>query len=175
MIDMVLSRAFFPLLEWVDEGLYRHLHRYGMTLPTFSRQWVACWFAQDIPDVAVASRLADAFLVSHPLMPLYTSVALLTTSRDQIMNCDSHLSTLYTMLRGLPVQAIFEQDDRMKKIEEILSCALSYMYVQSCLYVAVLLLSRFLINASLCMVLSTGKSSPRKHLSRWSKIDLPIA
>jgi Rab-GTPase-TBC domain len=127
MIDTALAHAFMPLLESVDWELFMHLQRHGMTLPTFCRQWVACWFSQDVPDVDVASRLLDAFLVGHPLLPLYASVALLTSLRTQILQCNSHLSTLYSLLRGLPVQNLYEEESRMFKAENVLATALNYM------------------------------------------------
>jgi Rab-GTPase-TBC domain len=127
MIDTALAHAFMPLLETVDSELFMHLQRHGMTLPTFCRQWVACWFSQDVPDVDVASRLLDAFLVGHPLLPLYASVALLTSLRTQILQCNSHLSTLYSLLRSLPVQNLYEEESRMFKAENVLTTALKYM------------------------------------------------
>jgi hypothetical protein len=129
MIDTALAHSFMPLLESVDPELYLHLQRHGMALPTFCRQWIACWFSQDVPDVEVASRLLDAFLVGHPLLPLYASVALMTSLRTQILSSGSRLSTLYSLLRGLPVQNLFEEDCRMFKAENIVATALGYMKV----------------------------------------------
>jgi len=85
MLDAAIYHAFMPLLEAVDGALYWHLQHWhvGSTLPTtFCYKWIACWFAQDVPDAAVASRLVDAFLVGHPMLPLYVAVALLTENRD---------------------------------------------------------------------------------------------
>lgn len=127
VIDTAIAHAFMPLLERADPELYQHLRRHGMTLPAFCRQWISCWFAQDVPDVEVASRLLDAFLVGHPLLPLYASVALLIDARSQILQCTSHLSTLYSLLRGLPVQLLFEQEHRQSHAETVVATALQCM------------------------------------------------
>jgi len=127
MMDMAISKAFMPLLQKVDAGLYRHLQRNDMARPSFAHQWIACWFAQDVPDVAVASRLVDAFLVSHPLMPMYVSVAMLSRHREHIINNDCHVSMMYSMLREMPVQHVFEQDNRMGVVEDLIATAVSYM------------------------------------------------
>lgn len=129
ILETCIARAFMPLLEAVDTTLCNFLQRQGLTLPTFTHQWIACWFAQDVPDAAVASRLLDVFIVSHPLMPIYVAAALLTRQRREIMNSDCHLLTLYSFLRELPVEKLSEEDDRMSHVEEVISTALSYMYV----------------------------------------------
>lgn len=115
-----------PLLKIVDEELFLYLQGHGITLPSFCRPWLTCWFAQDVPDVEVASRLLDAFLISHPLMPLYVIVALLTGQRQQILNCASQLWALDSTLQDLPV-TFFEGNGRMDNVETALETALAYM------------------------------------------------
>ena len=127
VLDTAIYLCFMPLLEMVDSSLHAHLMNVGMTMPSFCRQWIACWFAQDVPDVQVASRLMDVFLVSHPLMPIYVAVALLVQSRETLWNCDPSLAALYTVLRGLPMRYLTETDDRMVRVENIIATALSFM------------------------------------------------
>jgi hypothetical protein len=102
-----------PLLNCVDDALYRHLtETAGLTLPQFALPWMASWFAQDMPDLRFASRLADVFLASHPLLPLYVSVALLTVNRSRVLrhgkSGPQRLSDLYQVLRSLPMTSLMD-------------------------------------------------------------------
>lgn len=45
------------------------------TSPYFALAWVITWFSHNLNSLSVATRLFDFFLVSHPLMPIYYSVA----------------------------------------------------------------------------------------------------
>ena len=48
--------------------------------PFFALPWILTWFAHDINSLDSAARLFDLFLASHPLMPLYLSVAVRAAS-----------------------------------------------------------------------------------------------
>ena len=47
-------------------------------LPHYALPWLITWFAHSLDAFAVVQRLFDAFLLAHPLLPLYASAALLT-------------------------------------------------------------------------------------------------
>lgn len=138
ILDTALDTVM-PLLEFVDPNLCSHLYECGITLPTFCRSWIACWFAQDVPYAPMASRLLDAFLVGHASMVVYTVVAFLTTNREYIFGAQtdySNLSLLYTTVRGLPLHSLtqgldFNDEDDiavgMERIETVLSRAMEYM------------------------------------------------
>jgi hypothetical protein len=135
-IEIVLECCFMPLLESVDSGLYNHLVNKGLTLPSFATQWIACWFAQDIPDAPMASRFLDAFIVGHALLPLYVAVAFVASHREWIWSECENLSSLYATLRGIPFRALthgldlqHEEDVQqgMMRVERILETALLYM------------------------------------------------
>ena len=115
------AKAVFPLLEAVDPTLHNFLHSAGLSLALFSRQWISCWFAQDVPDVFTASRLLDVLIVSHPLMPVYLTVALLQTHRRRLLNCDPSPTILYSILRGLAAAASREE------MEDVIQLALKGM------------------------------------------------
>jgi len=128
IIDTAINHAFMPLLEAVDPGLHKYLERQGLTHPSFAHRWICCWFAQDIPDAAVASRLLDVFLVSHVLMPMYVAVALLTRNRNEIMdNHNGNLPALYSFLRALPAEKLFKEANRLSHVEEVIQTAINFM------------------------------------------------
>jgi hypothetical protein len=128
IVDTAISVCFMPLLESVDSGLYDHLQSAGLTMPTFCRPWITCWFAQDLPNVQLASRVMDVLLVSHPLMPVYLAIAMLTANRSRIFNATHQMSALYTIMRNLPMQCLTDNDgDAMLRIEETVQAAISCM------------------------------------------------
>jgi hypothetical protein len=126
--EIAIAHVFMPLLESVDSKLYDHLYAAGMILPTFARQWIMCWFAQDVPNVQVASRIMDVLMASHPLMPVYMAVAILTVNRSRIFDAQHQLSALYATMRNLPMQNLASTDgDSLKHAEEVIETAVSYM------------------------------------------------
>lgn len=60
--------SFFlsTLLKRKDTDLYSHIQ----DLVFLPQSWIQTWWAQQILDVRVASRLLDFFMVSHPSMPV---------------------------------------------------------------------------------------------------------
>jgi hypothetical protein len=78
-IQATIRSILLPLLEHFDKPLYELLFECEMNDPcSFALRWVLSWFASDIPDYDIISRLFDAFLVSHYTFPIYTAVAVLT-------------------------------------------------------------------------------------------------
>jgi len=80
----------------------------------------------------VASRVLDFFLVSHPMMPIYFTVAFLSHefNRTKILKTDRSESQMHLVLRSLPLQLI-EQDScslhtelLQETIEEVLEHSL---------------------------------------------------
>jgi len=61
----------------VDKELFTMLRHHVQ--PFFCLSWLITWFAHDIKDLRVLARMYDAFVVSHMLLPLYATVALITT------------------------------------------------------------------------------------------------
>jgi hypothetical protein len=46
--------------------------------PFFALSLFITWFAHNLAELCQAARLFDLFIASHPLMPLYAAVAVLT-------------------------------------------------------------------------------------------------
>lgn len=46
--------------------------------PFFALSLFITWFAHNLAELGQAARLFDLFIASHPLMPLYAAVAVLT-------------------------------------------------------------------------------------------------
>ncbi|KAL7561060.1 hypothetical protein ACA910_011895 [Epithemia clementina (nom. ined.)] len=98
-----LTLSLFPLLALLDPEVHRHLTDCEMA-PFFALPWVLTWFSHEIRDTALVKRLFDAFLASHPALPLYVCVAMLLHpyNRAQILETECDFSTLHQTLVGLP-------------------------------------------------------------------------
>ena len=98
-----LKIIFMPLLHQLDPYVHAHLFDCDME-PYFCLSWIITWFAHDVRDSDVVKRLFDAFLVSHPLLPVYMSVAMLLhpTNRQWILQTDCDFASLHQCLASLP-------------------------------------------------------------------------
>merc|ERR1712216_183019 len=72
--------------------------------PFFSLPWVITWFAHDVRDTDMVKRLFDLFLVSHPLMPIYLTVAMVLhpTNRMEILQTECDFTEIHHTLTHLP-------------------------------------------------------------------------
>lgn len=72
--------------------------------PFFALSWVITWFAHEIRDTELTKRLFDFFLVSHPLMPLYVSVAMIThpLNRQDVLQTECDFALVHQTLAALP-------------------------------------------------------------------------
>jgi hypothetical protein len=102
-IICVLRLTIFPLLAHFNPQLHNHLENSGME-PFFALSWVLSWFSHDIKDIRVAARMFDAFIVSHPLLPIYVSVAILLhpVNRNIILKTECDFGEIHNMLCSLP-------------------------------------------------------------------------
>lgn len=98
-----VSLTIFPLLAVLDPHVHQHLSSCEMS-PLFVLPWILTWFSHDIRDTALVKRLFDAFLASHPALPLYVCVAMLLHpfNRSQILETECDFSLLHQTLVGLP-------------------------------------------------------------------------
>eukprot|EP00523_Entomoneis_sp_CCMP467_P007806 CAMPEP_0168742302 /NCGR_PEP_ID=MMETSP0724-20121128/12965_1 /TAXON_ID=265536 /ORGANISM="Amphiprora sp., Strain CCMP467" /LENGTH=1721 /DNA_ID=CAMNT_0008789845 /DNA_START=114 /DNA_END=5275 /DNA_ORIENTATION=+ len=83
-----VSLGLNRLLPRVDRELYLFLERQGddkSALVSICQEWVMTWFTQHVLDATLASRLLDLFVVSHPAMPLYLAVAMMTTHYEILL------------------------------------------------------------------------------------------
>ena len=144
VLGSALQLTLFPLLQLVDPLLYNHIVvRAGLDVPTFAVNWVSNWFATDVMDIAAASRLLDAFFVSHPTFPMYCAVALLTCHRQRILQSEPNLRAMCATLKTLPLLVPPEVDDddislashttrastSLGQVEEVIAAGLRFMYV----------------------------------------------
>jgi len=102
-LQTAMRMVLFPLLRVMDPELHAHLYACGME-PFFALSWLLTWFSHDIRDTTVVKRLFDFFLVSHPLMPIYLSVAMLchNSNRQEILSTTCEFAELHNCLAGLP-------------------------------------------------------------------------
>ncbi len=75
-LQAALQLIVLPLIATFDPQLHSHLTSSGVDEPYFCLSWVITWFAHDIHDTDLVKRIFDFFIVSHPLMAVYTSVAM---------------------------------------------------------------------------------------------------
>eukprot|EP00002_Diphylleia_rotans_P039388 TRINITY_DN9116_c0_g1_i1.p1 TRINITY_DN9116_c0_g1~~TRINITY_DN9116_c0_g1_i1.p1 ORF type:complete len:316 (-),score=63.82 TRINITY_DN9116_c0_g1_i1:598-1545(-) len=87
----------FPLLHHFDITVEGHLRAADLQ-PFFCLSWVITWFAHDIDDLEVVSRIFDATLSIHPLLPLYLSAELVLRRSRDILALDAEYSTLHHFL-----------------------------------------------------------------------------
>ncbi|ORZ19652.1 rab-GTPase-TBC domain-domain-containing protein [Absidia repens] len=93
------------LLYLQDPELGSFLQETGV-LPYYCLSWVITWFSHDLEDVGAIFQLFDIFLCSTPMMPLYTSAALVLIHRDIILTdfSSDDPSELHSYLSKLPQQ-----------------------------------------------------------------------
>lgn len=102
-LQTILSLSFYPLLALWDRRLHDHLLEADMS-PWFCLPWIITWFAHDLRDTAVVKRIFDFFIVSHPLMPLYLSLAMLLHpyNRREILETELDMGCLHHTISSLP-------------------------------------------------------------------------
>jgi hypothetical protein len=102
-LQTAMRLALMPLIAVTDPDVHAHLYDCDMQ-PFFCLSWILTWFAHDIRDTAAVKRLFDVFLVSHPLMPMYMSVAMVIhpLNRREILATESDFADVHQTLTGLP-------------------------------------------------------------------------
>jgi hypothetical protein len=68
-VERMIDVSLMELLSKVDSTLHQHITA-CLEIPSFCLSWIQCWFARDLYDVRVASRVFDVLLASHALMPM---------------------------------------------------------------------------------------------------------
>jgi hypothetical protein len=103
-LQTALRIVLFPLLHALDpNGVHAHLVDCDME-PFFCLSWVITWFAHDVRDTELVKRLFDVFIVSHPLFPIYLSIAMLLhpVNRSMILTTDCDFAAVHHCLTMLP-------------------------------------------------------------------------
>jgi hypothetical protein len=102
-LTCALRLTIFPLLERFDRPLNDYLVAAGME-PFFALSWILTWFSHDLKDTSTATRLFDAFMVSHPLLPIYVAIAMVThpVNRRMICKTECDFAEIHNVLCSLP-------------------------------------------------------------------------
>lgn len=102
-LQSALKLIIMPLTATFDPQLHAHLHDCEME-PYFCLSWVITWFAHDVRDTALVKRLFDFFIVSHPLMVVYMSVAMMIhpLNRIEVLSADCDFACVHNALADLP-------------------------------------------------------------------------
>jgi len=102
-LQSALKLVVMPLLGVFDAQLHSHLNDCEME-PYFCLSWVITWFAHDVRDTAVVKRLYDFFIVSHPLMSVYMTVAMMIhpLNRIEVLGADCDFACVHHALADLP-------------------------------------------------------------------------
>lgn len=102
-LQTAMRLALMPLIAVTDPDVHAHLFDCDMQ-PFFCLSWILTWFAHDIRDTAAVKRLFDVFLVSHPLMPMYMSVAMVVhpLNRKEVLATENDFADVHQTLQGLP-------------------------------------------------------------------------
>lgn len=101
-----LRLVLFPLIQSLDPELHQHLVDCDME-PFFCLSWIITWFSHDVRDTTVVKRLFDLFIASHPLMPIYLSVAMIChpMNRMEVLGADPDFASVHKALAQLPMNS----------------------------------------------------------------------
>mmetsp|Transcript_3191 Transcript_3191/g.4790 ORF Transcript_3191/g.4790 Transcript_3191/m.4790 type:complete len:225 (-) Transcript_3191:11-685(-) len=72
-LTSALRGLLYSLLQYFDQELYYFLLDVGMNedeMISIILPWLITWFSHDLHSLEVVSRLFDAFIASHPILPL---------------------------------------------------------------------------------------------------------
>lgn len=102
-LQSALKLIVMPLTAAFDSELHSHLMDCEME-PYFCLSWVITWFSHDVRDTALVKRLFDFFIVSHPMMSVYLSVAMMIhpLNRIEILGTDCDFACVHNALADLP-------------------------------------------------------------------------
>ena len=102
-LSAALRLIMMPLIAALDNEVHTKLWEVDME-PFFAISWIITWFSHDVRDTDVVKRLFDCFLVSHPLMPVYMTVAMLLhpINRMEIIHAESEFSAVHNAITQLP-------------------------------------------------------------------------
>ena len=70
MLEPAIRAILPPLLHHLDPILYQALSLDAIMVDTLC-PWIQSWFSNTMSDLRLQSRLADVFLATHAVMPMY--------------------------------------------------------------------------------------------------------
>ncbi|CAL5227359.1 g10307 [Coccomyxa viridis] len=119
-LDAVLEllSLLLPVLRVVDPQLHAHIEAADMQAH-FALSWYITWFAYNLDQLQDAARLYDLFLASHPIMPIYAAAAILTASRERILECEADYAEMHHLLTNLPPLGAMSPDELVRRAAAI--------------------------------------------------------
>lgn len=99
-LQSALRLILFPLIAVFDPEVHAQLYHADME-PYFCLSWIITWFSHDVRDTPLVKRLFDAFLVSHPLLPVYVSVAMILHSANRTSVLDAEFGDFASVHQAL--------------------------------------------------------------------------
>jgi len=102
-LQMGIRLTVLPLIAYFDRQVHDFLEECEME-PFFALSWVITWFSHEIRDTDLVKRLFDFFLISHPLMPIYVTVAMVChpLNRQDILHTECDFAAVHQALASLP-------------------------------------------------------------------------
>jgi len=89
----------------------------------YTVKWFMCWFLHDVNDLVVSARLIDAFVVSHPLLPIYVAAALVMKNKHKVsiaVSSGDSMELLMTMTKLSIVDVDASVDEQLAQAQEAL-------------------------------------------------------
>lgn len=105
-LTKALRLIVFPLMACLDPEVHQHFVECDME-PFFCLSWIITWFSHDVRDTAVVKRLFDFFIASHPIMPIYMSIAMVLhpMNRMEVLGTGCDFASLHRTLSQLPMNS----------------------------------------------------------------------
>ena len=128
-----LNASLMGVLSLLDPPVYQALVESGLDalLPLTLVKWLLTWFTHSIHGEEEASRLVDAFIASHPLLPFYVSIAFLVHPklRRDILTAEwDDPSSVNMAIQNLPSQVKSDwKTDGEVTTQDLIETALSIM------------------------------------------------
>jgi hypothetical protein len=107
-LDTAIRLAAIQILDFVDAAFSKYAQVHITDLAALLRPWVSCWFGTN-------ARFVEVCMVSHPLAPVYLSVALLLLNKRRMYADASSINLLRVM--------------EIVNVETVITRGLQYMYV----------------------------------------------
>lgn len=87
--------------------------------PYYALSWFITWFSHDVPRLESAARLFDAFLSSHPLLPLYVGAVAMRSQRGALLAAgrgECGMPALHSALVNLNVLRARGPDELIREV-----------------------------------------------------------
>ena len=117
---MEMTATWLDLMAKLEPRIAAALER----APTFyAVRWFMCWFLHDVNELIVSARLIDAFVASHPLLPIYVAAALVMKNKDKVSIAAASgdaMELLTTMTKLMIADVDAPVDAQLAQVQETL-------------------------------------------------------